>query len=77
LQGSKDNAVRIIQRISKSRNSVLKRGWVEHGRDVVHDRPNIGETLADAGVVQIPADIAEVVGREKHVVWHEPLLRLG
>src|SRR5579864_4260571 len=53
-----------------------KTGRIQHRRYIVNQRCKRFQLLANASIVQVPADIAENVGPKEHVVWHKPLARL-
>ena len=54
-------------------NSELKARGVEHGGEIIDNPRQLLELLADEGVIGVPGDIAEDIGRGEHIVRLEVL----
>src|SRR5829696_9827431 len=72
-----DDFVGVLYRIAVAGDAELEARRIEHGRDDVDRRGKVLESLANAGVVLVPADIAEGIHRREHIVGHQALARLA
>src|SRR5215217_6068123 len=72
-----DDFVGVLHRIAVAGDAELEARRIEHGRDDVDRRGKVLESLANAGVVLVPADVAEGIHRRERVVRHQALARLA
>src|SRR3989337_4210929 len=72
-----DDLVGVLHRVAVAGDAELEARRIEHGRDDVDRRGQVLEPLADAGVVLVPADVAEGIHRREHIIRCETLARLA
>src|SRR4030043_787956 len=72
FEGKINDFIRVCNGVSVTGYAILKPGWVQHGTDIIKVGDKVFRPLSDLGIVEIPADVAKNICREKDVVRNQP-----